>query len=112
MGCRLWTEPLHVAKASKILYEPQEDTDEWGGLEGELMWDVDTTEVARRTLWVEGAIVSSASVRRTLSTSESQMGLSLLGNVGPGRPRAATASLPQHWQLQADRGRHVPQDRE
>lgn len=33
-------------------------------------------EVLRRTLWAGGAIVFSASVRRTLSTSKSQVGLS------------------------------------
>lgn len=32
-------------------------------------------EVLRRTFWAGGAIIFSASVRRTLSTSKSQVGL-------------------------------------
>lgn len=81
---------------------------EWRGLGGDLMWGVATMEASRRTLWAGGAIVSSASVRGTPSSTNSQMGLSQQG----GFWGCADPEGPQHQQHQADRGRHVPQYRE
>lgn len=78
MGRSSRTELPHVVwKTSRNFHEPcKGDLAKWGGLDGGLVWDVATLEASRRTLWAGSAIVSSARVRGTLSSSESPRGLS------------------------------------
>ena len=80
MGCSLRTELSHVVwKTSKDFHEPcKGDLAKWRVLDGGLVWGVATAEASRRTLWAGSAIVSSARVRGTLSSSESPRGLSRL----------------------------------
>ena len=78
MGRSFQTELPHVVwKTSRNFYEPcKGDLAKWRGLDGGLVWGVATLEASRRTLWAGSAIVFSARVRGTLSSSESPRGLS------------------------------------